>query len=92
MSPAQDGRVLIWDILASFLDSGRKWRRAVHLYIESMFIAVKGFGRRDVDQVNALYKAAAHSYVFERKYLKHNSMDCFESVFRHSWSSEDELS
>ena len=32
----QDGSVHIQDILASFLESERKWRRVVHLYAESI--------------------------------------------------------
>ncbi len=36
MSLVQDGSVRIWDILVSLLYSGRKWRRVVHLYIQSM--------------------------------------------------------
>ena len=30
------GRARIWDILALFLDSRRKWRGVVHLYLQSM--------------------------------------------------------
>ena len=36
---AQYGSIRIQDVLASFLDSGRKWRRVVHLYIQSMIKA-----------------------------------------------------
>ena len=39
-SNAQEDTVLIWDILASFLDSVRKWRCIIRLYIQSMEQAV----------------------------------------------------
>ncbi len=39
MSLAQDGAAHIRDILVSLLYSGRKWRRVVHLYIQSMGLA-----------------------------------------------------
>ena len=32
----QDGSFCIWDILTYFVDSGRKWRGFVHLYVQSM--------------------------------------------------------
>lgn len=35
-SPVQDGSGRIQNILDSFLNSGRKWQRVVHLYIQSM--------------------------------------------------------
>ena len=33
---AQDGSVHTRDVLASFLEGGRKWRRVVHLYKQSL--------------------------------------------------------
>lgn len=39
MSPVQDGSARIWDILASLLCSGKKWRHDVHLYI--LYVTVK---------------------------------------------------
>ena len=43
----QDGSVLFLDSLASFLDSGRKWRHLIHLYSQfrviALFSVVKSF-------------------------------------------------
>ena len=37
---ASAGLTRIWDILALFLESGRKWRRAAHLYLQSTWPTV----------------------------------------------------
>ena len=37
-----------WDVLASFLDSGRKWRRVSHLHIHSLVKTNKELRKRPV--------------------------------------------
>lgn len=54
MIPMLDWNHWIWDSLASFLCSGRKWRRLVHLYIQSLIWGHKpcdcyNHGRLSVD-------------------------------------------
>ena len=38
---AQDGAVRIQDILALFVNNGRRWRRVILLYIQSMVHSMK---------------------------------------------------
>ena len=57
----QYGSVGIWDILASFLDSGRKWRHAVHLNVQSMIRGVPEFVIYSLISFSELYLHRKHS-------------------------------
>ena len=47
LAPPQDGGIHVEDILASFPDSGRKWRRGVRLYLPSVVHNVFSAGYYD---------------------------------------------